>query len=109
MNNIIFIVSTLRQTGPTNQLLYIIKNLDKNIFNPIVITLSPEPNNSLKSAFLNEGVEIKSLNLSRIKGYFQGGKIIKKIVDKYNSSIVHTQGLRADELAVKYLKEYNII
>ena len=35
-------MSTLQKVGPTNQLLYLIKFLDKNIFDPIIVTLSPE-------------------------------------------------------------------
>ena len=43
MKKILYIVSTLERCGPTNQLSYIIKYLDKSKFEPMVLTLSPEP------------------------------------------------------------------
>lgn len=109
MENVLYLVSTLRRTGPTNQLLYIIKNLDRDKFTPVIITLSPEPSNSLKAEFIKEKIKVESLNLSRIKGFYNGGVYLKKIVNKYSPIVIHTQGLRADELAVKNLREYKKI
>ena len=40
--NIGYIISTLRSSGPVMQLLNIVKYLNRDNFNPIVITLSPE-------------------------------------------------------------------
>lgn len=106
MIRIAYIVSTLRRCGPVNQLKNIIKNLDRSKFYPIVITLSPEPDESLKEEFIELDVEWIRLNLSRIKGIFNNGKIIKKILEEKEIDIVHTQGIRADVLSAKYLKSY---
>lgn len=41
LKKVLYIVSTLRETGPTNQLFGIISNLNKNDYNPVILTLSP--------------------------------------------------------------------
>lgn len=106
---IMYIVSTLARTGPTNQLFNIVKNLDKNFFSPIIVTLSPEPKSTLIDLFNKENIKIHSLNFSRFEGAFKAGKIISKIIEKYDPDIIHTQGLRPDSLAVKYIKGKNVI
>jgi glycosyltransferase involved in cell wall biosynthesis len=99
MDNILFVVSTLRRTGPTKQLYYILKYLDRKRFNPIILTLSPEPNDSLKYKFIDElNVSVNTLNLSRYAGYFYARNAVKDIIKKYNIDIIHTQGIRADSI-----------
>ena len=48
---ILYVVSTLRQSGPTNQLKGIISNLDKRKYEALVLTLSPEPKKTLVDNF----------------------------------------------------------
>lgn len=103
---IIYIVSTLGRSGPTNQLFNLIKNLDFNIFYPKIITLSPEPKDSMKKLFEGLGVEIETLGLGRIEGLFKSKKKIEKIVDEFNPHIIHSQGLRPDIITANYLTNY---
>lgn len=106
---ILYIVSTLRLCGPTNQLFYIIKYLDSQKIKPVILTLSPEPQESLWSKFKALDIEIHSLNLSRLQGLFQGGQKLKAFVDKLQPDVVHSQGIRPDTLAAKYLKNYRTV
>jgi CHASE2 domain-containing sensor protein len=41
--HVLYLVSTLRRAGPTAVLLDIIRHLDPGRFDPVVVTLSPEP------------------------------------------------------------------
>ena len=93
---IAYIVSTLRSAGPTNQLLNIISNLDKSTFKPYVITLSPEPGESLKRNFEDLGINIYSLNLSRIMGLISGERKLKRLIREIQPDIIHSQGIRPD-------------
>ena len=73
MKKILYIVSSLKKSGPTNQLSYIIKYLDKSKFSPTVLTLSAEPDDSMMEYFQNElDVKIDSLKLSRVQGILKG-------------------------------------
>lgn len=106
MITVAYIVSTLKSGGPTNQLSYIVKYLDKSKFKPIIITLSQEESNSLADRFIELGVEHISLNLSRVEGIFKARKKIIKLMKKNGVDIIHTQGIRADIISAKYLKKY---
>ncbi len=93
---ILYIVSTLKGTGPINQLYGIIHNLDRNKFTPYIITLSNEPQNSKKKLFEDDHVEIKTLGLSRIAFILWGKKILKKFITENSPDLIHTSGIRAD-------------
>ncbi|OOF27449.1 glycosyltransferase [Salinivibrio sp. IB872] len=96
---ILYIVSTLKKSGPTNQLFNIISNIDTNNFEPILITLSPEPNDSRWSDYESLGIEMHSLNLSRLGGVFLAKSKLKAIISKIKPDVIHTQGIRADVLS----------
>ncbi len=100
MKKILYIVSTLKRSGPTNQLSYIIKYLDKTIFEPMVLTLSLEPKeDSMKSYFTDSlHVRVDTLGLSRVKGLLFAKSHIKKFIKDNNIDLVHSQGMRADGL-----------
>ena len=100
MINIVYIVSTLKRSGPTNQLSYIIKYLDRTQFEPIVLTLSQETKgDSMKSYFTDDlNIRVETLGLSRAKGLFFAKSYIKKFIKENNIGLVHSQGIRADGL-----------
>lgn len=95
---ILFVVSNLRRTGPVNQLSYIIGNLDFDKFECKVLTLSSEPIDSKLSYFIDAGIDVESLSLSRFQGVFKGRNLLKKYIDNYLPDIIQTQGIRADSL-----------
>jgi glycosyltransferase involved in cell wall biosynthesis len=112
MVRLLYIVSTLKRSGPTNVLYNLIAELDKNQFTPIILTLSPENDkfpSSLKS-FEGMGVEIHSLHLSRIKGLVSAAAQIKKFVADQNVKVIHLFGFRGDLLIKpKHYKGITII
>ncbi|MCD4818920.1 MAG: glycosyltransferase family 4 protein [Candidatus Cloacimonetes bacterium] len=105
---VLYIVSILKESGPTNQLYNIINNLDRTTFEPKIITLSPEPPNTLIEKFVEKNINVESLNLSRIKGLFLAKKMLLKKIKKFSPDIIHTSGIRADSLLSNF-KEYNVI
>ena len=106
---VLYIVSTLRNCGPTNQLFHIIKYLNRQKFIPIILTLSPEPKDSARSQFEKLNITISSLNLSRWQGILLGAHRLKHFVSKQQPDIIHSQGIRSDTLAAKYLKNYKTV
>lgn len=104
---VLYVESTLESSGPTTQLLGLIKNLDKIKFEPIVLTLSSEPSFSAKELFIQLGVKVDSLNLSRFQFLIYGKYLLKKKIEKYKPGIIHSAGIRADlaitQLKLKYL------
>ncbi len=111
MKKIVYIISTLKRTGPTNILAGTALNLDKKLFKPSVITLSPEEDeqNSWKTELEKAGIEVRCLNLSRLKGFFDCGRALRRIVAELNPDIVHTHCFRSAVFSALYLKRYKRI
>lgn len=106
---VLYIVSTLRVCGPINQLFALVKHLDSQTFEPIILTLSPEPTSSALTRFQKLGVRVNSLKLSRLQGFLVGKSALKKFVADCHCDIIHTHGIRADIYAAKYLQKYKLI
>ncbi|AND42259.1 glycosyltransferase [Cytobacillus oceanisediminis] len=106
MKKICYVVSTLKKSGPTNQLYNIINNLPKDIFEPMVITLSSEPEETDIQKFKDAKIPVISLGLSRLGGVIKGSRSLLKLVKEYQPDVVHTQGIRSDTLSSRYLKGY---
>lgn len=94
MKKIVYCISTLKKTGPTIVLYNIVKNLDLTKYQPIIITLSPEKNNSLIEDFQKLNIKIIQLNLSRIEGFFFGVFKLRKVIQKINPSVIHCNSFR---------------
>ncbi len=103
--DILYIVSRLRPSGPTNQLYYILKHLDDE-FNATVLTLSPEPEDTELPRFRELGVDFETLGLSRWEGLLYGPWRLRRVVDEHDPDIVQTQGIRADTLSALFLSDY---
>ena len=103
--DILYLVSRLRSSGPTNQLYYILKHLDDE-FNATVLTLSPEPEDTELPRFRELGVDYETLGLSRWEGLLYGPRRLRRFVNEYDPAIVQTQGIRADTLSALFLSEY---
>jgi len=105
---ILYLVSTLVNCGPTNQLYNIIKNLDRNLFEPIIVTLSDEKQKSQIDKFQDLNIEVKSLELDRNEGLFFINNKIIKFFDEINPDLIHSSGLRADKVAQSYTKNLKV-
>lgn len=109
MIRILYIVSTLEAKGPTQQLYYIIKSLDKREFEVMVLTLSSEPENSMYSRFLEIGISLNSLNNSRLQGIFNNLEGIKQTIAAFKPNLIQSMGFRADKYAVNFSSLYSCI
>lgn len=103
---IIYIISTLERCGPVNVLYQIVKNLDKEVFDIYILTLSAEPNDSRYDDFNALGIAIFSTGLTRIEMLFDYGRRVRYIINRIQPKIIHTHGYRADLLSAKYLREF---
>lgn len=93
-----YVVSTLERTGPTRQLLYLSSKARELGHEVCILTLSPEPESSLESAFRELDLEIVSLNFGRLKGLFFAKKRLSRLLIDRDIDVVHTQGIRSDLL-----------
>ena len=108
MIKILYVISTLQKTGPVNVLYNIIKNIDRTKFEPIILTLSKEPEGSIKNDFDNLDIKCHCLNLSGLKGYFEARKI-SEVVKDIAPDFIHTHCFRSTLFTALYLKQYKTI
>jgi glycosyltransferase involved in cell wall biosynthesis len=100
---IAYVVSTFNKVGPSNQLYNLIKNLDRKIFLPYVITLSPEPEYSMIDKFQTLDCELFSLNYNRVRGFLYAKKKLQSLFEEKKPDIVHTSGIRGDSICQKII------
>jgi glycosyltransferase involved in cell wall biosynthesis len=98
---VLYVVSTLVRSGPTTQLHNIIKYLDRDVFEPHVVTLSPEPEDSLFTQYEELNISLYGLELSRLGGIFKAKNQLCGVIDRIKPDVIHTQGIRADSLLSK--------
>lgn len=94
--NVMYVVSNLRATGPTSQLLNILKNIDVRRFRVKLVTLSGEPDNSMLPEFLKLNIDYETLDLSRVAGVFLTYRLLRKVVSRFRPHVMHSQGIRSD-------------
>jgi glycosyltransferase involved in cell wall biosynthesis len=100
--NILYLVSRLREGGPSNQLRNIIDNLD-NRWDPFVLSLSPEEGETARPEFEEAGIPVQSLGLSRYAGLMFGPSQLRQFCQEVEPIVVHSQGLRPDLLSSLFL------
>lgn len=106
MKTVVYIISTLKRTGPVNILFDIIKYLDRSRYKPVIITLSPEEGNSRYNDFLALDVTIKTQTVSRSLAAGKDLRALKKMMSELKPAAIHTIGFRADVLGRLCLKKY---
>ncbi|ANJ69834.1 glycosyltransferase [Latilactobacillus curvatus] len=97
--NVLFIISSLKRSGPVNVLYSIVMNFKKNEFTPIIVTLKPENAQSMKKDFLDLNIDVINVN-RRLNSV----KKIEKIIKDYKIDVVHSHGVIPDLLNVLLIK-----
>ena len=93
---IAFLFSTLEGFGLVKVAFSLLKELKNNSFDVHAITLSEEPANSMLDDFIQAGIPVHTLNMSRLKGMFYAQKTLTELVRKERFDILHSHGFRAN-------------
>jgi len=112
MKKILYVVSNLRKSGPTTVLYNLIKNLDRDKFLPVIVTVINETEKTRIDDFRKLNVEIFTLGLTHKNFLFISKKKIKRLITPYAPDIVHSHSLYADYLIArieKYVKHISTI
>ncbi len=111
MKTVALITTRFVRQGPTRQLLYLIKNIDKEKVNPIIITLSKEKEPTLIEEFIKENIEIIQLNLSFIDSILYGKILLSKLVKEKKIDIIHSfcHAIRPEFLCCNLKNVYKLV
>lgn len=107
---IVYVITNCKNSGPMNQTLNIIKNLDRKTFQPIVITLFNEDlGNSVVQRYLDVVPEFYCLNMSKIQSILFGKKILKNKLEEINPDLVHGVGMPPYTLSLEYKNAVHLV
>ena len=102
-----YVVSDLRRVGPTNQTLNLIKYSPYRS-SSLVITLFPEPADSMISEFNSAGITVLCLGLSRTAFALTGPHALTTALKSHCISLVHSYGVKPDGLCQKVCKKLSL-
>lgn len=100
MKKILYIVSSLKKSGPNIQLLNLIQHLNKQEYEIVILTLSKNPSDSLFDIFEKLNIEIIEEPISKLSLPVTIGSI-KSVISEINPDIIHSSGIRADYISSK--------
>ena len=106
MKSIVFIITTLRRTGPVNILFDLVKYLDRSVYKPHIITLCEEEGDSRWREFEADGVSLERLNLPRGWRFPMASGRIKTMMAEIQPAAIHCIGFRADLIGAIHLGQY---
>lgn len=95
MTKVLFLLSSLAEGGPTNQVYNIISGAGTN-FNAIIVTLSKEHTKERRKSFERIGADVVCLDLDGILPLVYNAREVKRTIIAEDPDIVHTHGIRAD-------------
>ena len=99
---ITFVVTRFLRTGPINQTYYIIKNLDKNLFDVSIIALFPEAKESRIDLFKELKIPVIQLNIKRSLNPLAGRELVKDALLNINPDIVQAVGIPPYRMTLTY-------
>jgi glycosyltransferase involved in cell wall biosynthesis len=103
---VLFLVSTLERGGPTNVIYNIVKYIDREAIEPVILTLSPEPPATRKMEFEALGMKVYSLFKSRVDWMFSSLPELRNLVKSINPDIIHSHSYRPDISSARRLGGY---
>lgn len=103
---VLYFVSTLERCGPVNVIYNIINNMDRENFEPIIVTFSEEKVNSRKEEFEALDVKVFTLDIDGMMGAFTKKKYIRSVLAELDPDVIHSHGIRADIFSAVYLSNY---
>lgn len=112
MKNVLYILSTIQKSGPVNIIINILKEIDRNEYKPIILSLTDENENefSANNEFKELNIDIHSLKLTRFKGFIFGRSKIYKFCREMKIDTIHLVGFRADLfVSSRKFKDYKIV
>ena len=110
MIKIVYVITNCKNTGPMNQTLNIIKNMDRSVFQPIVITLFPEEaGNSVIDRYLTVVSEHYCLEMNKVTAVLAGRGKLKALLEKIHPDLIQGLGMPPYTLSLGYKDAVHLV
>lgn len=99
---IAYVITRFRASGPINQTYYIVKNLNKELFEASVISLFPEQEETKIGMFQELGIKIIQLNMGKADAILHGRKRVAKVLSQIQPDIIQPVGFPPYRMTLGY-------
>lgn len=106
---IAFLVTRCVKCGPIDVVYNIATNLDKNIFEPYIVTLYSENDDSNIKDFINAGISCFCAETNKSKILLRKVNKLESIIEQISPDIIHSHGAFPGIAAMKFKKMYHLI
>ena len=107
---IVYVITNCKNSGPMNQTLNIIKNLDREMFEPIVVTLFLEDlGNSVVQRYLDVVPEFYCLGMSKIDSMIEGKKKLSSFLEKIKPDLIQGLGMPPYNMSLGYKDAVHLV
>ena len=96
MIKILYIYPRLIKSGPTNQLFNIISNLDRDEFDPYLLSIMSECDDEVVDNFKRINVAVDSVGVAGYYDLFKKANDVIGVIDGYSAGIIHSTQLFPD-------------
>ena len=98
-----FVETNCKKNGPIKQTLNIIRNMDKEVFEPSLVTVWPEDaDNSMIDEYKKLGIPVLSANMSKKKSVLFGKKEVGQLLEQLQPDIVQGVGMPPYRMTLGY-------
>lgn len=107
---IVYLITNCKNSGPMNQTLNIIKNLDRELFEPIVVTLFQEDlGNSVVQRYLDVIPEFHCLNMSKVDSIIEGKKKLAEFLKGIKPDLIQGLGMPPYTMSLGYKDAVHLV
>lgn len=107
---IAYIITNCKNSGPMNQTLNIIKNLNREMFEPIVITLFQEDlGNSVVQRYLDVVPEFYCLGMGKLYSIVEGKKKLIVLLNRIRPNVIHGLGMPPYTMSLGYTEAIHLV
>ncbi|MBE5991554.1 MAG: glycosyltransferase family 4 protein [Paenibacillaceae bacterium] len=98
-----FVETNCKKNGPIKQTLYIIQYMNREVFDPVLVTIWPEEeDNSMINEYKEINIPVFTANISKVKSIYEGKRVVKNILEDIKPDIVHSVGMPLYRMALGY-------
>ena len=105
-----FVETNCKKNGPIKQTLNIIRNMDKEVFEPSLVTVWPEDaDNSMIDEYKKLGIPVLSANMSKKKSVLFGKKAVGQLLEQLQPDIVQGVGMPPYRMTLGYKRAIHFV
>lgn len=107
---IVYVITRCKNSGPMNQTLNIIKNLDRSVFQPFVVTLFEEDlANSVVQRYLDVVPDFYCLKMSKSESIVSGKKKLAAFLSKIKPDLIQGLGMPPYTMSLGYKDAVHLV